>query len=81
MSMTRDAVGYASTTLPTIPSGVTTAMPLSTPLVDPRSTNTTFELAPVPLPITRAATVLEGERDSNTLKARARSAVESSAFR
>ena len=56
-------------------------MPLSTPLVDPRSTNTTFELAPVPLPMTRAATVLDGERASNTLNARARSAVANSFFK
>ena len=54
--------GKDAITLPTIPSGVTTAIPFCTPLVDPRSTNTTFEFAPVPLPMMRAAMSCDGER-------------------
>jgi hypothetical protein len=49
--------GKAAITLPTIPSGVTTAIPFSTPETEPRSTNTTFEPAPAPVPMTRAASV------------------------
>ena len=63
MSSTADAVGYAVITLPTIPSGVTTAIPRSTPDTVPRSTNTTLEFVPAPIPMTVAATVLEGVCD------------------
>src|ERR1022692_4040417 len=45
-------------TLPTMPSGVTTGMPFSTPAPEPRSRKTTFELAPAPAAITRAAMIL-----------------------
>ena len=64
-----------------MPSGVTTAIPFSTPAVDPRSRNTSFEPAPAPVPITRAASVRDCVCDWNTLSARARSAVESSVRR
>ena len=46
--------------LPTIPSGVITAIPFSMPLSVPRSTMTTFAPTPVVFPITCAATVLDG---------------------
>ena len=42
INSTKEAMGYTSTTLPTMPSGVITAIPFSTPLVDPRSMITTF---------------------------------------
>jgi len=56
-----------SLVLPTMPSGVTTAIPLSIPLTEPRSTKTTLELAPVPFPITRAATVFQVVQDQRDL--------------
>ena len=65
-------------TLPTMPSGVTTAMPFSMPLVEPRSMNTARAVDTVLFPVTREATVLDGVRIWNAAKARARSAVDSS---
>ena len=62
-SRTSAAVGYAASTLPTMPSGVTTPMPRCTPLSDPWSRKTSFEPAEAPVAITRAASVREGVRD------------------
>ncbi len=68
-------------TLPTIPSGVITAIPRITPPIDPRSMNTTRELAEVLSPITRAGKVFDGFLAWNAPSATARSALRNSDFR
>ena len=61
-----------------MPSGVTTAMPRSTPASDPRFTNTTLVSLPGAMAITLAASVFEGVADWKICSALARSAVFSS---
>ena len=62
ISSTNEAVGYTSTTFPTIPSGVITAIPFCTPLVDAAIDESRLSRpTPVALPIMCAATVFDGE--------------------